>query len=233
MCYLRGVNRLTALILLLASCMVPVAVSAENLPRPVITGLGVSLGSMRLTGDSLSSSGPENDQGFDFGLATHLVVRREFARYASAGWKAGFRTAGASYTRRDTLPGETEPVERVGRYRVTYLETSPVVRVFTDTRIRFYGEIAPGVRIVPGALRYEETYSVDGQSVKINGRIEPSRRLAAHIDTSIGLEYEHAGIVIDGAFGFSAYSQQHTVPPGPEGFVPRIFELSIGVGYVW
>lgn len=213
--------------------MVPVAVLAQDEPRPAITALGVSFGSMRLTGDSLSFFGPEDDQGFYFGLATHLVVRREFARYASAGWKAGFRTAGASYTRSETLPGETEPVVRDGRYRVTYLETSPVLRLFTDTRIRFYGELAPGVRIVAGALRYEETYRVDGQSVEINGRIEPSRRFAAHIDTSIGLEYEHAGIVIDGAFGLSACSQQHTVPPGPEGFVPRIFELSIGVGYVW
>jgi hypothetical protein len=188
---------------------------------------------MSLTGDSLSFLDPEDDQGFYFGLATHLVVRREFARYASAGWNAGVRTAGASYTRRDTLPGETEPVERAGRYRVIYLETSPVVRVFTDTRIRLYGELAPGVRIVAGTLRYEETYSVDGQSVETNSRIEPSRRLAAHIDASIGLEYEHAGIVIDGAFGVSAFSQQHTVPPGPDGFVPRIFEVSIGVGYVW
>lgn len=233
LCYCRGVHRFVVSILILVSLDATSTASTHDPPRPVSTGLSFSFGSMRLAGDGLPVSDPEDVQGFFFGSGVHLVVRRNFARYASVGWKTGLRTAGSAYTRSETLPGETEPVVRVGRYHVTYLETTPVFRAFTDTRIRFYGELAPGIRIVPGSLRSNESYRVDGESVDTNGRTEPSRRFAATLGAAIGIEYETSGIIVDGAFGFSILSQRHTVPPGSAGFVPQIIEMSLGFGYVW
>ncbi len=219
---------------LLLWCCVSVYAAPDS--RALVAGLHLSLGSMRVVGDSLEHRLLNASTDIHPGLGLGAYVRRNVVRYVSLGAYGGFRTSGNTYEISEQLPGEpgdSDPITGSGRLHVRYIETGFLVRVSSDTPVRLFAEMRSGLRVLPGALWYEESYGSGSVSVTTRGRIEPENRLAAMIHANGGLSWVSDRLVLDVSLGGSVYSQDHRQPPGADGFRPAIIELMFGVGYVW